>query len=230
MEQGSHDWYKARLGKITGSEMSRVMGGPRAWVSYAKQLREELVTLERLAAGETIDLVPDLDVPAMAWGRKWEPIALAEYSFREDVDVDVVGFAVHPDFPFIGCSLDGRVRRGLDHNGLNSLYGVVEIKCPYSESMHLHTLSCGVVPGEHVQQLQTGIWVYHVDGGAFVSFDPRRDLDRKYFHKWVDRDGIYISLMEARCLEFWEFVQSNKTEPGKIKSAQIGQDTIPQLF
>lgn len=224
MIQLSHDWFKVRLGKITGSEMSRVMGGPRAWASYARQLREELATLDRLEAGEEIELGSDFDTEATAWGRRWEPAALAEYSFREDVDVDAVGFAVHPDFPFIGCSVDGKVYEG------GGLRGIIEAKCPYSESVHLHTLSCGVVPGEHIHQVQTGIWVYGVDGGSFVSFDPRRDLNRKYFHRLVERDGTYISLMEARCLEFWEFVKSGRDEPGKIKSDRIGSDTIPQLF
>ncbi len=65
MKQGSYEWFKARLGKITGSEMKRVMGGPRAWASYARQLREELALLARIEAGEEIELGSSFDCTAM---------------------------------------------------------------------------------------------------------------------------------------------------------------------
>ncbi len=224
MEQLSYSWFKARLAKITGSNMTRVMGGPRAWSSYARQIREEMVILERIEAGEEIELGSDFDTEATSWGRKWEPAALAEHSFRQDCDVDVVGFVTHPKYPFIGCSVDGKVYKD------GGLLGTVEVKCPYSESIHLHTLSCGVVPGGHIPQIQSGTWIMHVDRAHFVSFDPRRDLSRRYFFKEIKRDDEYIALMEARCLEFWDFVNSKNTEISRIKSGVSSSGTIPQLF
>lgn len=225
MEQLSQAWFKAKLGKISGSNMKRVMGGPRAWASYARQLREELALLARIEAGEDIELGSTFDCDAMAWGRKWEPIAIAEYEFQEDVDVRRVGFSVHPEYPFVGCSLDGEVYKDAD-----VLEGIVEAKCPYSEAVHLKTLVGGHVPNEHLPQVHTGIWVADVDWGAFISYDPRRDLARRLFLRLLDRDDVYIARMESRCLEFWEFVQSGQDEITYIKSDAIRSNAIPRLF
>ncbi len=222
--QGTEAWRRQRLGRITGSEMHRVMGGPRAWASYARQLREEAELLARIEAGEEVELGQDFDVAATAWGRRWESVALAEYAFQENVDVKPAGFTIHGDYPFIGCSVDGEVYRDAA-----IIEGVVEVKCPYSESVHLRILACGVVPDEHVAQVQAEIWVVGVEWGAFVSFDPRRDLDRRYFCRLPDRDDEYIARMEGRCLEFWEFVQSGLDEPGRIKS-DLTSGAIPRLF
>ena len=59
--QRSQEWFRLRLGKITGPQMKRVMAGPRAWASYARQLREELEVLARIEAGEDIELGSDFD-------------------------------------------------------------------------------------------------------------------------------------------------------------------------
>ena len=108
--------------------------------------------------------------------------------------------------------------------------GVLEIKCPYSEAVHLRTLTCDRVPDEHRPQLLAGIWIHDVDWGAFGSFDPRRALARRLSLKLMDRDDIYIKRMESRCLEFWEFVQSGQGEVGQIKSDHIQSNWIPKLF
>lgn len=238
MEQGSYEWYKIRLGKITGTGMKRVLGGPRAWASYAKQLRDELARLARIEAGEEIELGSTFDCAAMDWGRKWEPVAIAEYEFKEDVDVKRVGFSVHPDFPFIGCSLDGEVYKDAHEKDPSTgetiitsmLEGIVEAKNPYSESVHLRTLTFNRVPDEHRPQIHTGIWVADVDWGDFISYDPRRDLARRLFVRRLDRDDVYIERMERRCQEFWEFVQSGQGEVGQIKSDHIRSNTIPKIF
>ncbi len=161
----------------------------------------------------------------MDWGHKWEPVAIAEYEFQEDVDVRRVGFSVHPEYPFIGCSLDGEVYKDAD-----IIEGIVEAKCPYSESVHLRTLTFDRVPDEHRPQVHTGIWVADVDWGAFISYDPRRDLARRLFLKLLDRDDVYIKRMESRCLEFWEYVQSGQSEVNQIKSDHLRSNTIPRIF
>lgn len=234
MEQGSYEWFKVRLGKITGSEMRRVMGGPRAWASYARQLREEAALLVRIENGEAIELGNTFDNAAMAWGHEWEPRARAEYAFLNDVDVKRAGFKIHPVYPFIGCSVDGDIFNETDlDDGLPAqkiLDGIAEIKCPYSEAVHLSTLAAGRVPDEHYPQIHTGIWVADVDWAAFISYDPRRDTARKLFQRIVQRDQQYIRRMEERCLEFWDFVQSCEDEPGRIKSNDFSSGKVPQIF
>lgn len=224
MKQGSQEWHKVRLGKITASQMSRVMGSNRSWSSYARQLRDELAILDRINAGEDIELGNNFDNEAMAWGRRWEPVARAEYEFREDCDVNEDGFIIHPEYPFIGASPDGSIEPDDD-----SMLGTLEIKCPFSESVHLATIANGM-PSSHKPQTQTQIWTTGAHWVSFVSYDSRRDLARQYFHQKIERDGTYINLMESRCLEFWEFVQSGTEGPGKIKSDRIRSNTIPELF
>lgn len=225
MEQLSQEWFQAKLGKISGSNMKRVMGGPKAWASYARQLRQEFETLKRIQDGEEIVLGSTFDVAATKWGRQFEPIAIAEYEFMHDVDVKRVGFVVHKDYPFIGCSTDAEVYKNGD-----VIDGVLEVKCPYSEAVHLKTLAEDRVPDQHRPQLHTEIWVEDVEWGGFISFDPRRTLERRLFLKLLDRDDKYIERMESRCLEFWEFVNSNNTEIDRIKSDSLGTGTMPRLF
>lgn len=226
MEPRSYEWYKARLSKITGSKMGTIMAGPKAWATYASLLREEMIILQRIENGEDIELGADFDVAATAWGRHWEPIALAEYSFYRDVDLEASGFVVHPDYPFIGCSIDS----GVYCERSDIIDGIVETKCPYSETVHLRTLACDRVPDEHRPQMHTGIWIYGTDWGDFVSYDTRRDTARQYFCRRLHRDEQYIGRMESRCNEFYEFVLSGQAEIKKIKCDRILSSAIPQMF
>lgn len=230
-EQGSMEWYKERLGRTTSSRFSAIMPGPesRAYLSYATQIRSEQKLLDRINAGENVDLGPDFYSAATAWGKKYEPIARAEYEFINDCDIEVPAFMVHPQYNFVGASLDGiHLRWQLEHGVkwaqmIEARIGL-EAKCPYNQEVHARTLLHGM-EDEHQPQTQGEIWVAELDAVDYVSLDPRR-TDRDGYYQWrVWRDDTYISLLEKRVLEFWDFVQSGADTPQVVESG-----FVPMLF
>ena len=212
--QGSREWFIARLGRATASEFHRVMGGPRAWQSYAKQLRFERTLLHKVAVGEQVELPAVVDVQAMAWGQHWEPMARAEFAWRRQVDVQTPEFRVHSKLPWVGCSLDAVF---FDHA---SYQQGAEIKCLFRQDNHLRICAAGM-PDDYKAQVQGEIWVYDFDGLWFVSFDPRRQGEQRYYEQWVPRDAGYVKQLDQRVREFLTFVESGEeivpaVEPGEI--------------
>ena len=66
-------------------------------------------------------------------GRDNEAIAIRKYqrymhNIGHKVKVDTAGFVVRGDFPFLGCSPDGKVTDPVSHPH----HGIVEVKCPHS--------------------------------------------------------------------------------------------------
>lgn len=118
MQQRSPEWYSARLGIPTASQISRILGKEglattkSAIETYADELANEIV----FGIDEEEDFV-SFDVRR---GIELEPLAFdkfAELKYLDFVDVQKCGFFVQGE---CGASPDGLV--GID--------GVLEIKCP----------------------------------------------------------------------------------------------------
>lgn len=214
-DQGTIEWRRTRLGRVTASRFADVMAGPKsaAYLSYARQLRTEHLMLKRIEAGEDMPLAPDFYSAATAWGTKHEPMARAEYEWQNDCNVVVPPFTVHPEFNYAGASADGVVKE--INIGL-------EAKCPFNPQVHANTLLHGM-PDDHIPQVQGGIWVYRLDAWDFVSFDPRRTDAGRYHQKRIERDDRYIAALEKAVTEFWQFVLSGEELP-------TSSGSVPVLF
>lgn len=159
-EQGSPEWQKVRLGKVTGSRFDDLMhkgrGGAasKTTESYMVELLSEIVT--GLPADE-------IKAKPLEWGKKHEPSARACYSMDHSGRIKQVAFIDHPTQPRCGFSPDGLI--GDD--------GILEIKCPFTSKVHLKTILTNQVPDEYYWQVQGGLWVTGRQWCDFVSFDPR---------------------------------------------------------
>lgn len=214
MSERSQEWYRLRLGKVTASELVRLRT-EAGRLSYAKQLRREFEILKRLEDGEDIVLGPSFTSAATDWGIQTEPLALAEWEYRHDTDLEHPLFVLHPDYDFIGCSPDGLTPDGK---------GGAEAKCPWDETIHRHTLVAGM-PEKHVPQVNGEMWVCLLDWCDFISYDPRAPLTMQYYEQRVHREETSITRLEGDVLRFWEFVLSGKDEPPV--TIQAG---IPSIF
>ena len=184
MQQGTDEWFAARLGKVTASRAADVMTkkGSAARANLSAQL-----VLERLTntKGESFSSA------AMQWGVDQEPFARAAYEAHSGVWVDTVGFVQHPTIERAGASPDGLV--GQD--------GLVEIKCPNTATM-IDTLSTGKVPSNYTTQMQmqmacTGrVWC------DYAVFDSRMPVKAQLFVKRVQRDQKFIDDMEKEIIAF----------------------------
>ena len=175
--QGSDEWLKARLGKLTGSRMYDIIPGSRGRYRKTRvSLMNELI-YERLT-GES---VPFFETPAIIWGREHEDMARAVYEAHTGLSVDLVGSLDHPRIKGLSGSPDGLVGDNL----------FIEIKCPNSTT-HLEYLSTGIIPEKYMYQIHTYMLITERNYCDFVSFDPRLPSKYSFMMQRVKRN-IQIS-------------------------------------
>jgi putative phage-type endonuclease len=187
VEQGSPEWFAARLGKATASGIADIVAKTKTgWgagrANYAAQLVAERLTGE---------LAKSYTNAAMEWGIEHEADAITAYAFYTDANVMPVGFVEHPTIPMSGASPDGFV----DDDGL------VEAKCP-NTATHIDTLLGQAVPSKYILQMQ---WQMACSGRVwadFVSFDPRMPEAMRIFIQRIDRDDKLIAELEDQVREF----------------------------
>jgi putative phage-type endonuclease len=181
VQQGSEEWKTLRLGKITASRVSQVMGKSR-------QNFLAIIAAERISKQ-----AESFTNAAMQWGIDTEPFAREAYEARNGVKVVQVGFCLHPTIKDAGASPDGLV--GDD--------GLIEIKCP-NTSTHVGTLIDQKAPTKYIPQMQFQMACTGRQWCDFVSFDPR--IEQSFFQIRVERDSEYIEKMEKEVSEFLEEV------------------------
>lgn len=202
--QRTEEWFKQRLGKVTGSEVFKVLakgkgGAPsKTRRSYAVKLASERLSNQ---------VGSSFDTPALAWGRDQEANAIKEFEDKFGVDVVQVGFIDHPDIPMCGVSLDGMV-------GNNA---TLEIKAKNSEN-HLAIILSGECPEEHLPQIQLGLSATNREFCYFVSYDPRYvDEHLKLFVVRVERDEDYIENLKNEVNKFLLEVEEILESLNKLK-------------
>ena len=189
--QGSQEWLSERLGKATASRISDVVartktgyGASRA--NYLAELVAERLTgipAERYVNG------------SMQWGTEKEPEARALYAFVAGAEVSETGFWPHPSIDDAGASPDGLV----------SVKGLVEIKCP-GTAKHIETLLSSSIDGKYVLQMQWQMACTGCEWTDFVSYDPRLPSSMQLFVQRVQRNETLIAELEAEVRIFLEEV------------------------
>jgi putative phage-type endonuclease len=185
--QRTDEWFKQRLGKVTASKVSDVIAKTKTGYSASRENYSTQLTLERLT-GQQAEFYTNA---AMEWGTATEPQARSAYEIYREVFVDEVGFIDHPTIAMSGASPDGFV--GDD--------GLVEIKCPESKTQ-METLLSQKVPSKYQPQMQ---WQMACTGRKwcdFVSFDPRMPENLQIFVQRVERNDLYIKMLEEEVTLF----------------------------
>lgn len=186
--QGSDVWMKARCGLITASRMADVL-------SYLKKggesqrradYRTEIIA-ERLTGLSCDSYVS----PEMKWGTEQEPFARAAYEIATGNFLDRPGFVLHSTLDYFGASPDGLCGRG-----------GAEFKCPKTTT-HIEWMLAGVVPEEHIPQMDAVMLCCELDWLDFVSFDPRMaDEDLQMFVCRLPRDEKRLYSMTGEITRF----------------------------
>jgi putative phage-type endonuclease len=115
MEQRSPEWFNARKGKLTGSNIGAALG-VNPWKTPDALIRQ----MVREWHGAESEFTGSI---ATEYGTLHEPLALMDYQTKTGHFVTECGFFVHPRFDWLGASPDGLV----DEDGL------VEVKCPFGQ-------------------------------------------------------------------------------------------------
>jgi len=176
-EQGTPEWFAARLGVPTASMFSAVM---------AKGQGKTRATYMRKLAGEVLTGSPASDYSNghMERGKQMEGEARSAYEFMRDVEVQQVGFVTNHG---AGASPDGLI--GND--------GGVEIKTKLPHLL-IEWLDRDELPPEHRAQVQGSLWVTERRWWDFVAYWPGMPM---FIHR-VERDEAYIKELSVEVASF----------------------------
>jgi len=187
VEQGTPEWFAARLGNVTASRVADVIAKTKSGYAASRDNYMAQLICERM----TNTVAESFSSPAMQWGTETEPLARAAYESVADVLVDEVGYIAHPTIERAGASPDGLI----------GVFGLLEIKCP-NTATHIDTLISEKVPTKYITQVQ---WQMSCTGRTwadFVSFDPRLPSGLQMFVKRVEFDAEYVAMLKEEVIKF----------------------------
>lgn len=181
-DQGSAEWYAARLGIPTASEFSTVMakGEGKTRKTYMLKLAGEILT------GEPMESYSN---GHMERGKVMEDEARALYAFQNEGAIERVGFIRNGN---TGCSPDSLI----DQNG------GLEIKTALPH-IQIDRLMRDELPPEHKAQVQGSLWVSERYQWDFASYWPKLPL----FVKRVYREESYIKNLAGEVDRFNDDLQ-----------------------
>lgn len=176
-DQGTEEWFRARMGIPTASEFATVMakgrsgGDSKTRQTYLYKLAGEIIT------GKPMESFSNAH---MERGHAMEDEARTLYQFMADVDCERVGFIRSG-------------RKGASPDSLVGTTGMVEIKTKLPHLM-IETLLRGEFPPEHKAQCQGQLWVAEREWIDIAVYWPGMPL----FVTRATRDEAYIrDLSEA---------------------------------
>jgi hypothetical protein len=181
--QGSEEWYRLRLGKISASSFDKLLGTKAARNKYLCQKASERHTLVRSDSSKYTNY-------HMERGHLYEQVARDTYTNKTFDEVQQVGLLQLGDD--VVCSPDGLV--GND--------GILEIKIHdsdiYFEKVELlHKKGVSGIPKQYYMQTQVNLYVSGRSWCDYVLYNPTHD-DVK--------TGIYIYRIE-RDLELMDTIK-----------------------
>lgn len=149
-EQRSEEWFKIRLGKITGSDFHTYMGKSETRKRRIIEKATEIITGMSTENGyESED---------MKRGRELEDEAILVYEMIKGVDVEKVGFVEYNEFA--GCSPDGLV--GED--------GIIECKAP-KNSVFVKQVVTGVIDPVYYAQMQYNLFITQRKWCDYIAYN-----------------------------------------------------------
>ncbi|MCW1885600.1 YqaJ viral recombinase family protein [Luteolibacter flavescens] len=161
MEQRTEQWFRARAGRPTASQFSRIVTptgkDSEQWDDFALELVAQCIRPDEVewTGNRHTDR-----------GEELEPAARDLFREMMDLDVREVGFITRAD-EVIGCSPDALVyQRGAAH----PLAGL-EIKCPLAKH-HARYLVEGVLPDAYRAQVHGSMAVTGLRWWYFMSYCP----------------------------------------------------------
>lgn len=180
-EQGSPEWFAARLGKPTASEFDKIITAGGKASTQADGLMHKL--LAELITGKPAVFT---ESDWMKRGKEFEAEARDFLAFQTDTEIRQIGF-VTTDCGSFGCSPDGMYAEG-----------GCELKCP-SPAVHVSYLLAGRLPSEYVPQVQGSMLVTGAPWWDFVSYHPdmpplilRIERDEAYHEALAEYMGKFL--------------------------------------
>ena len=192
-DQGTAEWFAARLGLPTASQFHRIITPKTHKPSGAQDKYADELLAEWLL-GQPLET----DLAGFAErGGALEQEAVAFYEATRDVDTTIVGFCRHDDVP-AGCSPDRLIG---DDGGL-------EMKCP-SAAVHVGYLRAamrGPQVNDYYCQVQGALWVTGRQWWDFHSYNPQLPPALVRY----TRDDVFIAKLDKTVRQFVAMLDEEK--------------------
>lgn len=230
MKQGTTEWFRARVGKVSGSNVGAILG-----MNPYKDADDVLRQMVREYHGAEPEFVGNR---ATEWGSFNEDGAQAEYTMETGRAVQETGFHVHEGLDWLGASPDGFV--GDD--------GVVEIKCPFGQrdknppqfktaeqqphyyaQMQIEMACTGrgwcdfYQWAPHGSKLET---VYRDEAWLSWALPLLHDFHKRYLEELDNPDHLEPKRVEIETLKADRLIQEHEELAEAIEQAQARKKTI----
>jgi exodeoxyribonuclease (lambda-induced) len=168
IEQRSAEWFEMRKGRITSSEIYKIMGKGDLTETAKTYLLEKVC---ELYGGVTEPAVG----AALTWGTDLEPVAIEHYEKLAKVKVDKASFI--PVGDYYGGSPDGLIPKE----------GIIEVKCPFKSANHFkHGMINSAekfkkIAPNYYWQCVSNMVCAEAKWCDFISYDPRVKEEYRMF-------------------------------------------------
>lgn len=194
MEQGSEEWFKFRLGKVSASRVADLMAKTKSGYAASRKNYMSELLCQRLTGQREEGFTS----AAMQRGIDVEPIARGRYEVEADVLVVETGCIAHPHIDDFVASPDGLV--GDD--------GSLEIKCP-NTATHIDFIKTGKIPMRYQHQMTAQMLCAERQWCDFVMFDDRLPPHLAYKCIRFNLDSDMAEEMESEVKNF--LIELNET-------------------
>lgn len=211
IEQRSLDWYRSRIGYITGSRVADIMKSGRKkdelWSETAKDYiydvaADRIINPDILNNDELFQEYVDgmtYSSKAIQWGIDHEDDAKALYMKLNmpDGELAELGSCKHDTIPFFSASPDGAVY-GRDGGDIR----ILEVKCPAKKTYMKYRLlihdaeSLKETEPKYYWQMMAEMCCTGAQGGVFITYHPH--LSKPIHWAKIKRNDEDIKLMEER--------------------------------
>jgi putative phage-type endonuclease len=186
IEQRTPAWAAIRMGKYTASIFADLM--PAKSKPADSWTETQTKAMYAVVAERMTGVKPQgFESYAMQWGTLNEDQAREVYEVENAVKVGKVGFVELSDW--IGCSPDGFI--GED--------GLIEIKCPNSDTHLMYSTIPGKLSDAYYWQVMGQLWITGRKWCDLVSFDPRfKEYTDQIYTVRIERDEEAIKRLSDR--------------------------------
>lgn len=218
VEQRSTQWFRDRIGCVTGSKVADIMKSGRkkdeVWSDTAKAYLFQIAG-ERLFNPTFLnddDIFQDyinqtsFTTKAMQWGADMEEDAKSCFvKLNEGVEIADLSSCKHDTIPYFAASPDGAIY-SRDGGGIK----IIEVKCPNINTyMKYRTLihdaaSLKDVESKYYWQMMAEMSCTGASGGIFIVYCPW--LSKPIYWAEIERVEEDIKLMEERVILANEFI------------------------
>ena len=218
VEQRSQAWFDLRKGKITSSEIHKIMSEGRGKESLGETGKTYLLEKVSESLG---GFTQGASGAALEWGVELEDLAVEMYEKRLNYKVEKASFISFSEF--YGGSPDGLVKPD----------GIIEVKCPYTSTNHFkHGLiktpeAFKKVANNYYYQCISNMICADAQWCDFVSFDPRLDEQYSLFVYRLHRNEDEVKNVLARVEIATNYMKELKERLSEAsKQANTAQDGV----